>query len=571
MSENFSLNDIMANSQQPRMSTTFVDLTANNVEANTTNETPKPTPVSIKPIQSGPMGELKQVNIESILPKRQPAPNAMEENLYADLDAAVDREISSITERVDALTAIQLEEMQAQAKKEEERLQDEEDAFAIGGSARVPVDTYDTESDNVNAIPIRINNRYAPVLEDEVDEDAINKSSIEEVNNESVESEQADVISLRSQSTEKINILDNVNDEDLFADDEEAAMPSNEPTTDTEDLLNDLKNQVKKKVTPIKNAIDLTKFSIAQKAISAQKVMKLAVQSHQNIADWILYSSQRPISMTGLSGPEILKLNPDNSNRNRLNTFRDMYRVIYDHIYDGNKPDFETWLKQTRFVDLQHIYFALYMATFGGSNFVNYSCQKCEKVFIKDVKFEDMVEYADNDARAKVRNILKMDSTSPSNDSYPVDLEQVSDSYVFALRTPSVWNVVIETASLSDQFLEKHADLIDMVAYIDAIYVIDTANQTLIPVDTKPDPNDTAKTAGRRIKAFYDIIRTLSSEEYYSLRSKITEYDEDATKVSYKIPACTCPHCAAEIPANTDITPDSMLFTRHQLAALGSM
>ena len=70
----------------------------------------------------------------------------------------------------------------------------------------------------------------------------------------------------------------------------------------------------------------------------------------------------------------------------------------------------------------------------------------------------------------------------------------------------------------------------------------------------------------------YDIISTLSSEEFYALRNTINEYDEFANnKVSYKIPGCTCPSCAAEIPANTDITPDAMLFTRHQLAAIGNM
>ena len=61
------------------------------------------------------------------------------------------------------------------------------------------------------------------------------------------------------------------------------------------------------------------------------------------------------------------------------------------------------------------------------------------------------------------------------------------------------------------------------------------------------------------------------SEEYYALRSKISDYDEGAAKINYKIPACTCPHCSNEIPANTEMTPDAMLFMRHQLAALGSM
>jgi hypothetical protein len=213
------------------------------------------------------------------------------------------------------------------------------------------------------------------------------------------------------------------------------------------------------------------------------------------------------------------------------------------------------------------------MATFGGSNFINYSCPKCKKVFIKDnIDFKDMVIYANDEAKATIQSLLKMDTTSKSKDTYESTLVQVSDNYAFAIRTPSIWNVIIETASLSDQFLQKHADLIDMVAYIDTAYIIDHANAQLVPVDTKPDPNDMAKTAARRIKAMYDIISTLSSEEFYAMRNAINEFDEFANNsVSYQIPACTCPHCAAEIPANKEITPDAMLFTRHQLAAIGNM
>ena len=368
-----------------------------------------------------------------------------------------------------------------------------------------------------------------------------------------------------------IRILDSVPNEDLMEEDDTDNVDID--SSDSNKLFEDLKTEVKQKITPIRNKINLAAFTIAQKSQSAQKVMRLAVQPHRNIADWVMYSAERPISVTGLSGPEILKLNPENSGRNRLNTFRDMYRVIYDHVYDGNKPEFETWLKQVRFNDLQHIYFALYMATFGGSNFLSYSCpnKKCNKVFIKDVEFKDMVKYASDEAKQKVQSILKLDTTSPSNDTYPVDLVQISDSYVFGLRIPSVWNVIIETASLSDKFLEKHGDLIDIVAYIDSIYYIDTANNQLIPVDTKPDPNDQAKTSARRIKVFYDIIQQLSSEEYFNLGAAIKEYDNPGEQVTYMIPACTCPDCATEIPANDKISPDSMLFTRHQLAAIGNM
>lgn len=546
MNENMNLDDLMGG-KRPR-STTTIDLTGSQATVNGEKIEPIKNPtIKAVPVVSGPVdtNNLRPVDIDRILPKREPAPNPIETKLMDDLDAAVDREIENITKLHEDIAAKQEEEYEAAELEREEQELSKDDEFALNGtvSADDGIDEY--EDDIIDTIK----NNDRTVAYDDHDVKNDNKTF----------------------EKPKINILDNIDDDDLFDDAADEKIENNNDA-DADTLLEELKNQIKQRVEPIKKSFDLSKFTISQKAVSAQKVMKLAVQVHQNVADWVLPSAGRSISVSGLSGPEILKLNPENSNRNRQNTFRDMYRVIYDHIVDGNKPDFEVWLKQTRFVDMQHIYFALYMATFGGSNFLNYTCPKCEKVFIKDVDFKDMVMYADDETKEKINCMLKQDTTSHSSDSYNVELIQVSNSYVLGIKTPSIWNVIMETASLSEKFLDKYSDLIDMVSYIDSAYLIDEQNGMLIPVNTKPDPNDMAKTAARRIKAMYDIIATLNSEEFYALRSKINEHDEFATsKISYKIPETICPHCATKVPENRNVTPDNMLFMRHQLAAIANM
>lgn len=549
MNENMNLDDLMGG-KRPR-STTTIDLTGSQATVNGEKIEPIKNPtIKAVPVVSGPVdtNNLRPVDIDRILPKREPAPNPIETKLMDDLDAAVDREIENITKLHEDIAAKQEEEYEAAELEREEQELSKDDEFALNGtvSADDGIDEYEDDDDEDDIIDTIKNNDRIVAYDDH------------DVKNDNKTFEKP-----------KINILDNIDDDDLFDD---AADEKIENNNDADTLLEELKNQIKQRVEPIKKSFDLSKFTISQKAVSAQKVMKLAVQVHQNVADWVLPSAGRSISVSGLSGPEILKLNPENSNRNRQNTFRDMYRVIYDHIVDGNKPDFEVWLKQTRFVDMQHIYFALYMATFGGSNFLNYTCPKCEKVFIKDVDFKDMVMYADDETKEKINCMLKQDTTSHSNDSYNIELIQVSNSYVLGIKTPSIWNVIMETASLSEKFLDKYSDLIDMVSYIDSAYLIDEQNGMLIPVNTKPDPNDMAKTAARRIKAMYDIIATLNSEEFYALRSKINEHDEFATsKISYKIPETICPHCATKVPENRNVTPDNMLFMRHQLAAIANM
>lgn len=581
MNENMNLNDLMGGKQ--RHGSTTVDLTSGQavVKRQENEESIVVEPTPMKPVQTGPVdvNNLRSVDINSILPKRKQEADPVSAQIMNDLDMAIDRECEKITEFHKELAAKQDEEMAAaeEAEMDSEFTEVDKESTTSSNPCTAEEDEnyglYETDGDDDEFFMQNNNdNLKKPIINPEkltqpsAVEPAAQIENIPVVDGSIADEE------VKEEKKPVVNILDNISDEELYEDDdEEDTNAANPDAPSTEEIINDLKVQIRSRISDNKK-IDLSKFTIAKKAISAQKVMKLAVEKHMNTADWVLPGAGRSISMTGLSGPEILKLNPDNSTRNRQNTFRDMYRIMYDHLVDANKPDFETWLKQTRFVDLQHIYFTLYMATFGGSNFINYTCPKCQKVFIKDVSFEDMVNYADEETKKKIAAMLKQDTTSKNNDSYDVDLVQVSANYVFGIRTPSIWNVIMETSSLSEQFLEKHADLIDMVAYIDSAYVIDMNTNELILVDTKPVPNDMTKTAGRKIKAMYDIISTLDSDEFYALRSKINEYDEFAnTKISYKIPGTVCPHCTTEIPENTDITPDTMLFTRHQLAAIANM
>ena len=546
------------------------------------------------------MDNMQKVNLEEILPRaKKEEPPTVEDEMMNMLDLAVEKEKASITERHNALFEKQREEYEARMEKEQIESLDKD--IEDGDDDLFSDETESSDNNNEVAYDtVRTLRFEEPVTKVADEEDKVyiatketelyttNDITPEPISTESVEIEEveeetevdipdpeviknAPIIHEEENSNvpmKDIRIIDNV-DNDSLMDEESEDIDDSSEDDDDEELMNSIRDVVKDKITPIKKTFDLSKFSIAKKADNVQKILKLASNTHRVEADWIMYNANRPISVTGLSGTEIIKLNPSNSTRNRLNTFKDMYRVIYEHIVDANKPDFEVWLKQTKYVDVQHIVYALYMATFNGSNFTTYSCPECKHVFLKEFKFEEMVSYADEKTKDKVRAILKMDTTSPSNDSYEVDMIQISDKLVFGLRTPSIYNTIIETASLSEDFLNNYASFIDTVAYIDSVYYIDEENAQLVPVDTKPVANDIAKTTGRRIKILHSIINNLSSEEYTYLIAKIAEINKKTeNNVSYKVPSCTCPKCAKGIEEQTNIDPIYLLFTRHQLGVI---
>lgn len=353
--------------------------------------------------------------------------------------------------------------------------------------------------------------------------------------------------------------------DDLTKDLESELNVEMDDTNSTEEtMLNELRSAVKQNIPAIKNKINLRNFKISDTPISAAKVSAFSI-ADVNQADWVLPNAERVVTVRGLSGPELFSMNPQNSNKSRINTFRQIYGIIYKHIVSKKPSSFDEWLKVTRFSDIDHLYAALHRATFSGSNFVHYECPECNHVFIKDYDFEDMVQYRDDKAKEKIHRILN--SADTSIPSYDVKLSQISDDYVIGLKDPSIWNMVMETAALSEDFLSKYEDLMDTMSFIDSIYLIDRSTNELKPVSFDYDKNQPAKSTARKIIILSDIIKTLSSDNYFDLRNQIAQLFASSNDMTYKIPEAVCPKCGHKFE-EVATGGMQMLFTRHQLGAL---
>ena len=341
-----------------------------------------------------------------------------------------------------------------------------------------------------------------------------------------------------------------------------------ESSKSEEEMLDELRTAIRSHSNSIKKKINLRDFKIADTPISASQVATFSIKD-VNQADWVLPNAKRVITVRGLSGPELFAMNPQNSNKNKINTFRQIYGIIYRHVVSKKPKTFDEWLKITRFSDIDHIYAALHRATFAGSNFIHYECPECHHIFVHDYDFEkDMVVYNDDKAKTKIQNILRSNDTSIPD--YDVELNQISDRYVVGLKDPSIWNMVMETAALSDDFLSKYEDLIDTMSFIDSIYLIDEDSGVLRPVDFGYDKNNPAKSTARKITILSDIIRTLSSDNYFALRGYIAKLFSSSNDIRYQIPGSKCPKCGHEIPPEPSEAM-RILFTRHQLGALESI
>lgn len=494
----------------------------------------------------------------TLIPKKEKRDEGVDE-LFGDLDKAIAREKEEITKRHQELYETMYEEHQDIESGVYERegykpsSRDEE----VTKASEDDDDFYEekeAEEETVSEEPKRRVTFANAEPDDEKEEE---------------KEETPKPITIKKTAEEVPSYDDEELESDLKEDEPPKAKTREEQEAEMNQFIEDLKVAAKKSIKPSMRAVDLSTFTISDKGVKASKVI-LEKEKEQDVGDWVLYDSGHPISMSGLTGPELIKLDPDNSTRNRYNTIKDIYKIIYNHVVDSKKPSFENWMKQTKYTDLDHIYFALYMATFGGSNFISYQCPDCKNVFIKDVKFDDMINYKDDTVKAKVKEILSQ-STDVGTVEYNVELIQASDEYAFGMKAPSLYNVVMETAGLPENILEKYADLIDTITYIDSVYMIDYTNNSLIPVTIPVVKDDPVKTTIKRIQTMYDILKKLNSDEYYRLRGYISKLSDTAADISYMIPETKCPECDTKIEANKEVDASTLLFTRHHLGAFASM
>lgn len=370
-----------------------------------------------------------------------------------------------------------------------------------------------------------------------------------------------------TEHAKKVDNEDLPSQSDLDIDDEDLLDISEENTSNevTDEEMDELKKQIKEKLSGNNGT---TGFTVVSKAVSLNAALAECTNS-QNAVDWPLLSAGRNITMRPFSGAEIDSLNKGNSGRNSFNTLKDIYRTIYDHII-SEKPDFEQWLKVTSFMDLDHIYMAIYKASFLGANYIPYNCtsETCNHVFLSDnIDIMDMCKFKDEAAKKRFMDIYENSDTISAEDSklYKTTIVQVSPKIAIGFREPSIYNTVFENSILDQAFINKYTKLLTMMVYIDNIYIIKDGQA--MPIAYKVDKQSAAKTAKYRIATYAKIIKTLSSDAYNSVIATIAAINDLGDSVQYVIPEYTCPKCHHTI--SEEVRPAlQLLFSRHQLNLL---
>ena len=370
-------------------------------------------------------------------------------------------------------------------------------------------------------------------------------------------------------------ILDDVNfeiDSNDFEDVEEKTQEELDKLR--EDGFKSLQSEILQKVVPVANKLDISTFKISQKPVSISNVLSnmKADDPIKRIVSWPLMATGRPIVMSALSGNELYMLNTSDEGTLQLNI--QQARILYKHDENKFKPqNFESWLKTIAYADIDHVYACIYSANFKDANYIPYQCgnNKCAHMFLSDpIDVESkIVKFADDEAKEKFYKIKKMELTEEISSECESILIPVTESFAIGFKLPSLYTILIELASLDQEFKTKYAGIINIINYIDTIYMIDSNTNNLVPVQWKPYPDNISKNMKSKISTYAKILTTFSTDVHGTIIAYINEMASPSDKISYVLPASKCIKCGAEIPEEPTYAKD-MLFTRRQLATIAT-
>lgn len=528
--------------------------------------------------QPAPAAPRQSVNVSAIAPQDEEeadvpmdAGEALAKSILEGPDSAFSKYVEKETSEYHEWMAEQQEKAELEAANKDEKSM-ERSAEASEGKGSLISDDFDEDSDDASMdlddmdvtdnLDIDEDNG-----DDEVYSEESNATLTEETDLSNEEDEVFDAPDIDLDVEEGVeSIGDSVEDTTDDNDDEEINNSEIAETNDA-DILKQLQDMATERLKPTSKKLDISSFTVVKKPVT--NVMPFFKPNKAKVAKWVLPTQKATIFMKEFSGSELEKLREYSEDRNSVDALNRRFHMIFDHIASARPSSFEQWLKVTPYRDVDHYFFAIYIASFNGANFLPEDCinTKCKKTFLTDdIKIMDMVKFENSKAKEEFSKLYKSEASPVSNGLFVSEVVPLSESVAIGFREPSIYNV-FELASLDDATRRKYSSIIDYIPYIDELYVINQETHELIPVGYKKYTNNAVKTVQSKLQKYEKIFNTLSVDEFGPVKAYVRDIIAMNPGMYYVYPAVECPQCHTMTKEQRTYA-EELVFTRYQLGAL---
>lgn len=349
--------------------------------------------------------------------------------------------------------------------------------------------------------------------------------------------------------------------------DGEDVKETNESATLTDDQRRELlKNLVRQKIKPAVKKINLSGYSIAKKGTISSISLNATRQVYS--VKWPLINTGICVRMKEFSGQDLERARIALNN----NEARPVLELMYNHIISPKPDTLEGWMKSVAFEDYDHLFFAIYCASFNGANYIPIDCQNpaCKtKTYITDnIPFMQMVKFDSDKTKKEFIKLYKEDPIE-SKGMFPSEIVPISENYAISFVTPSLYSTLMVTELLDDDFVNKYNNTVSNIPYIDTIYQIDSNSKQLIPVEWKTYANNDGKSLQSRVIRYEHVFNSMTIDELAAIDGIIQKLNEKSNAIQYMIPETTCPYCNHKNPEQVQ-SPSVLVFLRSQLGRLAT-
>lgn len=337
---------------------------------------------------------------------------------------------------------------------------------------------------------------------------------------------------------------------------------------DDDEMLEHLQKLATEKIKPVANSLNLSSFTIVKKPTANIKGLE---NTNIKAAKWVLPIQESIVLMKEFLGSELENIREASEDTANVSQMFRKFRSIYDHIVSAKPATYEAWLKSTPFADADHYFFAAYIASFKGVNYLPLDCEnpKCAKTLLTDdMPILDLVKFPNEESKKKFTEIYSSEGNYAGKGLYVSEIVALSNNLAIGFKDASIYNL-FEIYSLSQADREKYKSIIDIMPYIDSLYIINAETKELIPIGYKIYPDNPTKTIKSKINVFYNAMKSLTVDEFTPIRSFVRNITNRKFDFGYRYPAVKCPHCGT-MTKEIDSTAEQLLFVRYQLGALAN-
>lgn len=345
-----------------------------------------------------------------------------------------------------------------------------------------------------------------------------------------------------------------------------------------------LRSEVLEKIVDAGKKYNTASIKVSNKVVSIKDA--LAANKHKEVqrGKFALMRAGRPIVFSAFSGLEIATLSNEAQRIQEGDRGYELYgvgisprmaEILYKHDMNPNKPaSVKSWTKTIPALDADNLFGAVYLASLSGSNFMPRVCDNptCRYSFLEEMNdIKSFFKFGNKVSEEKYNKIIKMPDYDGDSSSYETVIQIINDRYAIGIRDIPLHFFVYELSSLNAEFIDKYSTIINIVAMIDAMYLITTdenGNAQLNKIGYKQYPADEAKNLKSKVIAYAKIFQEFNDTDFAVLNAYIqilSNNIDDRSNLSWYVPETKCPKCGRTISGIENFAASALVFTKQRL------